>query len=121
MAHFAQLDNNNKVIQVIVVSDNEILDINQNELESLGVSFCKSLFGEETNWKQTSYNNKIRKNFAGIDFIYNEEKDAFIPVKPFPSWILNSDTCTWEPPVAQPTDSEKMHLWNEETKKWEEA
>lgn len=117
MAHFAELDNNNIVVRVIVVADQELLDDSQNESEALGVAFCKSLFGEDTIWKQTSFNSTIRKNFAGSGCTYDEDKDAFIPIKPFPSWVLN-DACQWESPVAQPTDSEKMYLWDEDNTKW---
>lgn len=93
MAHFAELDENNVVKQVIVVHNNELLD-NGFESEAKGIAFCQSLFGG--NWKQTSYNNNIRKNFAGIGYTYDEQRDAFIPPKPEGDWILNEDTCQWE-------------------------
>ena len=84
MAHFAQLDNNNTVIQVIVVNDNDCKDSEGNESEAVGAEFCQKLFGGR--WLQTSYNNNIRKNYAGPGFTYNAELDIFVPPKPFPSW-----------------------------------
>lgn len=94
MAHFAELDENNIVKQVIVVHNNELLD-NGIESEDKGIAFCQSLFGG--NWKQTSYNGNFRKNYAGIGFTWDEEIDAFIPPKPEEgSWILNEETCQWE-------------------------
>lgn len=97
MAHFAQLDENNTVIQVIVVSNDIIKDANGNEVEELGISFCKKLLGENTNWKQTSYNNNFRVRYAGIGYTYNETLDAFIPPKPFNSWVLDEDIADWQP------------------------
>jgi hypothetical protein len=94
MAHFAQLDESNIVTQVIVVHNNELLD-NGVESEAKGVAFCQSLLGG--NWVQTSYNNNIRKNFAGIGYSYDQTRDAFIPPKPEEgNWVLNEDTCKWE-------------------------
>lgn len=95
MAHFAQLDNNNTVTQVIVVHNNELLD-NGVESEAKGIAFCKSLFGEDIRWVQTSYNGNIRKNYAGIGYTYDELRDAFIPPKPEGNWILDEDTCQWQ-------------------------
>ena len=117
MAHFAQLDDNNIVTQVIVVSNNELLDENGQESEAKGIAFCQSLFGG--NWKQTSYNGNFRKHYAGIGYIYDSERDAFISPKPFASWILNEDTCYWEPPVSMPTDG-KSYQWDENTVSWVE-
>ena len=115
MAHFAQLDENNVVTQVIVVHNNELLDENGIEQESKGIAFCQSLLGG--NWVQTSYNSNFRKNYAGIGFTYDSNKDAFIPPKPFNSWILNEETCLYEAPVAMPTDG-KPYRWDEETVSW---
>lgn len=117
MAHFAQLDNNNNVIQVIVVHNNELLE-NGVESESKGIAFCQSLFGG--NWKQTSYNGNIRKNYAGIGFTYDTARDAFIPPKPYASWVLDEDTCRWQAPVQYPTD-DKRYNWNESTLSWDEV
>lgn len=117
MAHFAQLDNNNVVTQVIVVHNNELLD-NGVESESKGIAFCQSLFGG--NWKQTSYNNNIRKNYAGIGHTYDAARDAFIAPKPYASWVLDEDTCRWQAPVPYPNDNKKYY-WNEEIGNWVEA
>jgi hypothetical protein len=117
MAHFAKLDNDNTVLQVIVVDNNDILDENGNESEEVGINFCTQLLGGI--WKQTSYNATFRKNYAGIGFTYDAEKDAFIPPKPFSKWVLNEDTCNWEAPVAYP-DDEKRYAWNDNKGEWEE-
>ena len=117
MAHFAQLDENNIVTQVIVVHNNELLDENGVEQESKGISFCQNLFGG--NWIQTSYNNKIRKNYAGIGFQYDNVRDAFIQPKPYESWLLNEDTCQWEAPIPRPND-DKLYVWDEPTTSWVE-
>lgn len=118
MAHFAQLNENNIVTQVIVVHNNELLDENNVEQESKGQQFCTNLLGG--NWVQTSYNATFRKNYAGIGFTYDSVRNAFIPPKPYPSWLLNEDTCQWNSPVAYPTD-EKTYYWNEDTVSWVEA
>ena len=115
MAHFAQLENN-VVKQVIVVSNQDILDENGQESEQKGIDFCSNLLGGT--WKQTSYNAKIRKNYAGIGYTYDEGRDAFIPPKPFNSWLLDEDTCQWKAPVDYPTDGER-YTWNEETLAWD--
>jgi hypothetical protein len=109
---------NNIVTQVIVVNNQELLDENNVEQEEKGIAFCQSLLGG--NWKQTSYNGNIRKNYAGAGYTYDAERDAFIPPKPYASWILNEDTCRWEAPVAFP-DDEKAYTWNEETVSWQEV
>jgi len=101
MAHFAQLDDNNQVLQVIVVSD---------EHEANGEQWCHGFAGGR--WKQTSYNGRIRKNYAGIGYVYDESRDAFIPPKPFPSWSLNEETCRWESPNPKP-DNQYQYRWSE--------
>jgi hypothetical protein len=116
MAHFAELDGNNVVKRVIVVADKDTKDANGNEVESIGAEFCRKLLGG--NWKQTSYNGKIRKNYAGIGYAYRAGIDAFVPPQPFPSWTLDADA-KWQPPVPMPTDG-KMYSWNEATKSWVE-
>lgn len=115
MAHFAQLDENNVVTQVIVVHNNELLD-NGAESEAKGIAFCQSLF-PGTTWVQTSYNGNKRKNYAGIGFNYDAQRDAFIAPQPFPSWTLNETTCRWEAPVPYPTDG-KRYRWDEATLAW---
>lgn len=99
MAHFAQLDENNVVTQVIVVGNRDCADANGVEKESIGIAFCERLFGG--NWKQTSYNGNIRKNYAGIGYTYDAARDAFIPPQPGAEWTLNEETCQWENPNAE--------------------
>ena len=115
MAHFAQLDTNNQVLQVIVVHNSELLDEHGIEQEVKGQAFCTNLFGGV--WKQTSYNSSIRKNYAGIGFTYDPARDAFIPPKPYNAWQLNEDTCKWESPIAYPTDG-NMYMWDDSTISW---
>ncbi len=112
MAHFAQLDSNNVVTQVIVVSNDDITDSNGNEVESIGVAFCQKLLGADTNWKQTSYNNNMRTRYAGIGYSYNSELDAFIPPQPYASWTLNSTSKDWEAPITQPTLTDEQTAAN---------
>ena len=117
MASFAKIGLNNKVIEVLSVHNNELKDSNGVEQEILGIDFLTKLTGWAI-WKQTSYNGNIRKNYAGIGYTYDEDRDAFIPKKPFASWILNETTCIWESPVAYPTDGGKYN-WNEINQTWE--
>jgi hypothetical protein len=127
MASFAKIGLNNKVIEVLSVHNNELLDSNEVEQEVNGIDFLTKLTGWAI-WKQTSYNTiggvhnnggtPLRKNHAGIGYTYDEDRDAFIPPKPFNSWILNEDTCLWEAPVALP-DTENRYNWNEETTTWD--
>ena len=127
MAHFAKLGLNNKVIEVQSVHNNELLDSNGVEQEVNGIDFLTKLTGWAI-WKQTSYNTHggvhsfggtpLRKNHAGIGYTYDEDRDAFIPKKPFNSWILNETTCLWEAPIALP-DTENRYTWNEETTTWD--
>lgn len=119
MAHFARLDENNKVIEVIVVNNLELLDTNGNEKEELGVAWLIRWSGGYPYWKQTSYNGNFRKHFAGYQYTYDWRRDAFIPPKPFNSWVLDENTCTWKPPVLEPNDN-KRYLWNENTQNWDE-
>jgi hypothetical protein len=116
MAHFAQLDQNNIVTQVIVVHNNELLD-NGTESESKGIDFCKSLYGEDTFWKQTSYNGTFRRNFAAIGSVYNQLRDAFISPKPYSTWVLNNNTYQWEAPIPCPVD-DRLYAWDEYTNNW---
>ena len=114
MAHFAKLDNNNIVLEVHVVN-NEVITIDGVESEQEGINFLTNLYGE-SQWKQTSYNNNFRKNYAGIGYTYDSERDAFYAPQPFASWILDDDTCVWQAPVERPTDGN--HVWDEETVAW---
>ena len=116
MAHFAKLNNENLVINVIVVKNNELIEDGQ-EVESKGIDFCKELYGLETNWIQTSYNGNIRKNYAGIGYTYDAIRNAFISPQPYQSWIINEDTCRWEAPTPMPEDG-NLYAWDEATLSW---
>ena len=114
MSHFAQIDGNNIVTQVIVI-EQDVVDT--------------GLFGDPNSWIQTSYNTSggihllggtpLRKNYAGIGYTYDSTRDAFIPPKPYNSWTLNETTCLWEAPIPMPDDG-KMYSWDEETTSWTE-
>ena len=115
MAHFAELDENNVVLRVIVVGNKDTADANGVEKEYIGAAFCERLFGGR--WVQPSYNGNKRKNYAGIGYTYREDIDAFVPPKPYASWVLNNDTAQWEAPTPMPTDG-KRYSWDEKTKSW---
>jgi len=115
MANFAQLDSENMVINVLVISNNELLDENGVEQESKGIEFCNTLF--QGTWVQTSYNSSIRKNFASIGYFYDTSRDAFIPPKPYDSWILNEETCRYEAPIKKPDDN-NFYVWDEPSISW---
>jgi len=122
MAHFAKLDDDNTITQVIVVSDADCKDQDGNEVEAIGVAFCNKLLGGR--WVQTSYNGNIRKRYAGIGYSYNEQYNVFIAPKPFDSWILNTTTFDWDPPVPYPTESFDLenlsyYTWNETNRTWD--
>ena len=112
MAHFAKLGIGNIVERVEVVS-NDIATT-----EQAGVDFLNNLYNTRDVWKQTSYNENLRKNFAGIGYQYNQTRDAFIAPKPYPSWTLNETTCQWEAPVAYP-DDDNNYSWNEPNQTWD--
>ncbi len=114
MAHFAEIKDG-KVLRVIVVANKDILDSDGKESEVIGQVFCNKLLGGE--WVQTSYNGTIRKNYAGIGFTYDKERDAFIPPKPYKSWVLDEEKCSWKAPKERPSD---MATWNEEKGDWDE-
>lgn len=116
MAHFAEIDNNNVVLRVVVIANADTSTPDGTEVESIGKSFCERLFGG--NWVQTSYNGTFRKRYAGIGYTYDYQLDAFIPPKPYPSWILNNQTADWEAPVPYPTDG-KVYYWDEATLSWQ--
>ena len=134
MASFAKIGSNNKVIEVLSVHNNELLDSNGVEQEVNGINFLTNLTGWSI-WVQTSYNTiggvhnnggiPLRKNHAGIGYTYDEDRDAFIAPKPFNSWILNEDTCLWESPIARPElteeeiNSNNYYSWNEDNQTWD--
>ena len=117
MAYFAELDENNVVTRVLSVSNNDCPDPAPAN-EQQGINFLAGL-GLGSNWKQTSYNANFRKNYAGIGYAYDAVRDAFIPPKPFASWVLNETTCNWESPVPYPDDN-KNYVWDETTISWKE-
>ena len=117
MANFARIDEHGFVDLVIFVSNADIIDEFGNETEEAGIAFCNSVI--EGNWIQTSYNGNSRKNFAGVGYFYDPEKDAFIPPKNFPSWVLDEDKCVWVPPVPMP--SQGSWSWDEDSLTWVET
>jgi hypothetical protein len=119
MAHYAKIGLNNKVIEVQSVHNDVLLDSNGVEREINGLDFLTKLTGWAV-WKQTSYNGKIRKNYAGVGYTYDETRDAFIPPKPYASWTLVEDTCQWTAPTALP-DDDKIYKWDEDTTNWVEV
>jgi len=116
MAHFAQINEDNIVQQVIVV-DNEKLKDNGLEVEAKGIAFCKNLLGEDKTWVQTSFNSKFRKQFAGKGFYYDAKKDKFISPQPYPSWSLDEND-DWQAPSPHPKVEGKFYTWDEENKQW---
>lgn len=102
MAHFAQLDENNVVLGIVVVANSDTMDENGVEREEIGIQYLKSILGEDTRWKQTSYNNNIRKRYAEIGGTYDEVLDVFIPFKPYIDWIFNEESWNWDPPFPEP-------------------
>lgn len=121
MASFAKIGLNGKVIEVLSVVNEVLHDANGVEQEAIGIDFLTKLTGYPV-WVQTSYNNNFRKNHAGIGYTYDEDRDAFIPKKPYNSWILNEDTCRWEAPVDKPTtelEENQYYSWNETNLTWD--
>lgn len=119
MAHFAKLDENNTVVDVIVVNNDVLIDEGGIEREEKGIAFLIEWSGGCANWKQTSFNARIRKNFGAVGFRYDATRDAFIAPQPFESWLLDDETCQWAPPVPYPTDG-KPYRWDEENVSWSE-
>lgn len=120
MAHFAELDQDNIVLQVIVVGNDSINNLPFPESEPVGIAFCQSLLGPDTRWAQTSYNANFRYNYAGIGYTFDptpSPNGAFIPPKPYPSWLLDTNTFRWQSPVPYPTDG-GIYEWDEETQSW---
>ena len=131
MAYFAKLNSNNIVETIISINNSVITDANGVEQEQIGVDFINKLYNTKDVWKQTSYNRNFRKNYAGIGYHYDQERNAFIPPKPFNSWILNEDTCDWESPIPYPItrtlnlvdyigeSKNDSYTWNESTLSWD--
>ena len=127
MAHFAQLDENNVVTQVIVVDNSDTADDNGVEAESIGVAFCQSLLGADANWKQTSYNGNMRGNYAGIGMTFMTgvatlgvgSTDVFMPEQPYASWTISTTEARWEAPLTEPTLTDEQraagsyYTWDE--------
>jgi len=123
MAHFAYLNENNIVEVVVVISNDDLIDENGNEVEALGVAVCETVFGPGK-WIQTSYNGSFRGVYAGIGYGYDEDDDVFLPPKPpvkpqpHPSWVLDPDTEDWVAPIPMPTDEGYLYLWDEGQQNW---
>ena len=122
MAHFAEIDNNNIVQRILVVSNSNASN------EAAGIAFCKALLGSDTNWVQTSYNDNIRHRFAAIGMKYDATNDVFYKQQPYASWTLNTSTWEWEAPVPEPDDAGfddednptqlVQYTWDEDTRAW---
>ena len=136
MSHFARVDNNGIVQRIHVIDNKYLLNEHGVEEEAFGINYLNKLYDGDFNWVQTSYNTRggvhyapnshtqddgvaLRKNFAGVGYTYDKIKDAFIPPQEYASWILNEDTCLWNPPTPHPNDGE-FYIWNEDTTSWEE-
>ena len=120
MAHFAKIDENNVVTQVVVVDNKDTADASGVEKEHIGAAYLESVLGGT--WKQTSYHGNIRKNYAGIGYTYDADIDAFVAPKPYPSWVLD-ENAQWQAPVPMPADAgtgepPKMYSWDEATLSW---
>ena len=115
MAHFARIDENNVVTSVVVVDNKDTADAAGVEKEHIGAAHLEKILGGT--WKQTSYNGNMRKNYAGIGYTFDSQRDTFIPPKPFNSWVLVEETCQWKAPVEMPTDGQ-MYSWDEATTSW---
>lgn len=119
MAHFAQIDANNMVLQVVVLDNDKVNDLPFPDSEALGITALKEIFGSETNWVQTSYNHNFRKEYASIDGYYLSEPDIFVGPQPYPSWTLNLAS-GWEAPVPMPeVPNLHMAVWDEENQEWD--
>lgn len=111
MAHFAKLDDNNIVLEVTVVNNADIHFLPFPESEAFGIQICRDVTGHQK-WKQTSYNNNFRGNYAGIDYTYDSTNDVFYEPQPYDSWTLDTSTWSWQPPINYPDDGQQ-YVWNE--------
>ena len=127
MAHFARLDSNNVVTQVIVVSNKDTADSSGVESEAIGIAYLRGIFGEDTNWAQTSYNGNMRGRYAGVGYTYDSSRDAFITPKPYDAWVLNDTTTEWESPIEKPPLTADMEanaqdwIWDPDINNWTES
>jgi len=118
MAHFAEINEEGTVQRVLVLSNDRITQDGE-EVEELGIAYLQNMF-PDTDWVQTSYNDNFRKRYAGTGMKYDVERDAFIPPQPFPSWLLNEESLSWEAPSPMP-DDDKFYKWDEENQSWVET
>jgi len=118
MAHFVEIDSEGTVVRGVVLS-NTITYQGDEEVEELGIAYLQNMF-PNTDWVQTSYNDNFRKRYAGKGYKYDVERDAFIPPQPFPSWLLNEESLSWEAPFPMP-DDDKFYQWDEENQSWVET
>lgn len=121
MAHFAELNENNIVVNVYVIMNQDIMDENNTEQELLGINLCKQLYGQHKRFVQTSYNNNFRKRYARIGDLFDESYNAFITPPKYPSFIFNEQELSWDPPVPYPDDPnpDNIYIWNEDILNWE--
>ena len=121
MAHFAELNENNIVVNVYVIMNQDIMDENNTEQELLGINLCKKLYGQHKRFVQTSYNNNFRKRYASIGDVFDESYNAFITPPKYPSFIFNEQELSWDPPVPYPDDPnlDNIYIWNEDILNWE--
>jgi hypothetical protein len=117
MAHFAQLDSNNVVMDVVVIDNSNVDNLPFPESEPIGIQYLTTWSGGYTNWKQTSYNGTYRKNYAGVGYKYDPNLDAFISIQDYPSWVLNVQTCNYEAPFPPPDDGQE-YIWDEQILNW---
>ena len=118
MAHFAKIDSAKNVVISVEVVNNDVIIVDGQESEQAGIDFLTSLYGY-SHWKQASYNGSFRKNFPSSGYIYDPERDAFYAKQPYPSWVLNEETCIWEAPVEKPeVEAEHPYVWDESTLNW---
>jgi hypothetical protein len=122
MAHFAKIDNYSGTVQnVIVIGNKDCGGGDFPDSETPGQEFIRDVLGLEGTWLQTSYNGNFRRRYAGVGYKYDTERDAFLPPKPYPSWVLNENTLTWDPPIPHPDPQEGvLYEWDESTLSWRE-
>jgi hypothetical protein len=120
MAHFAQLDEDNNVLSVVVISNGDINNLPFPQSDPVGIAFCQSLYGADTLWRQTSYNGNFRRQYAGVGGFYYPPIDVFVGPSPFPSWTFRATDATWQPPVQMPTvPPNYIAVWNEDYLEWD--